>query len=319
MNRNILITGARGYLGGRLLADLRADKSLRVAGSTRGAPNSGHGLVHLDPLADAESVMAEALQGFDVIVHLSAANEIESARDPVRTLQTGAVGTLKLLRAAQTAGCRRFLFLSTIHVYGAPLEGHITEDTLPRPVHPYAICHRAAEDFVLSAHAKGEMEAGVLRLSNGIGAPAAADIDRWTLIGNDLCRQAMETGRIVLHSSGLQWRDFILLRDFVQAIQLLALVTKEDLGDGLFNLGGELPLRILDIAHAVAARAAIILGRDIMVEAPPPKPGENFPTLDYGIAKIKARGFRPSSRAALNDEIDATLRLCRAASENAAR
>ena len=256
--RRIFVTGARGYLGGRLVQDLAADSGFRVVGTTRKQPAPPQGwpsaadLIAWDPFALDEAAMAAALRGVDTVVHLAAPNEIESAANPVGSLESGSVASLKLLRAACAADCRRFVFLSTIHVYGNPLPERISESDAANPVHPYAIIHRAAEDFVRAAHAKGEIGGVVLRLSNGIGAPAWPDVDRWTLIGNDLCRQAVRSGRIVLRSSGLQRRDFILLRDFVQAIRLVIDAPGSALGEGLFNLGGRMPLRMLDIAEVVA-------------------------------------------------------------------
>lgn len=318
---SILVTGARGYLGGRLVADLSADPALTVLGTTRdesvrrpsGWPQRAD-LVHLDPVRQTEALIVERLRGIDVIVHLAAANELVSARDPEEALNSGSLATLRLLKAAQVAGCRRFIFLSTIHVYGSPLRGRIVETDLPKPVHPYSITHRSGEDWVLAAHAKKEIEGVVLRLSNGIGAPAWMEVDRWSLIGNDLCRQAVTDGVVTLKSSGMQWRDFILLRDFVQAVRLVAELPSSQLEDGLFNLGGRLPLRMIDVAQAVARRATALLGRQITVSAPVPVPGEAGEAIDYDIGKIAGKGFVPSPAHVLDDEIDRTLQLCQAAS-----
>lgn len=319
MARTVLITGARGYLGGRLVVGLSEDPEVRIVGTTRGAPAPPPGwpaacpLIHLDPLTQEETAIAAALRGVDTVVHLAAANEIVSAADPVEALMSTGVAGLKLLRAARSADCSRFIFLSTIHVYGSPLQGRITETDLPKPLHPYAIAHRTVEDFILAAHAKREIEGVVLRLSNGIGAPAWPTVDRWTLIGNDLCRQAIENGRVVLRSSGLQWRDFITLGDFVAAVRHMIGLRAERLGDGLFNLGGRLPLRMVDVARIVARRASALEGRDVAVEHAPPAPGESWPEIDYAIDRIAATGFVPSPPSALDAEIDATLSLCRAA------
>lgn len=313
----VLVTGARGYLGGRLVQALATD--MRVTGTSRGAASPPPGwpanarLLPLDPATQDEATLAAALKGQDAVMHLAAPNEIESAADPAGSLVSGGVATVKLLRAAIAAGCKRFVFLSTIHVYGAPLPGRIDEATPANPSHSYAVIHRTAEDFVRAAHARGEIEGVVLRLSNGIGAPAWPGVDRWTVIGNDLCRQAVETGRVVLRSSGLQWRDFILLPDFTRAVRHVLELPRPTLGDGVFNLGGRLPLRMLDVAELVAARSTALLGRDILVQRPEPAPGERYPTIDFVIDKLAATGFTPSPAAALADEIDATLRLCRAA------
>lgn len=313
----VLITGARGYLGGRLIQGLAVDPRIRVVGTSRnrtahpaGWPTNAQ-LICVDPSVEGEAAIAAALTGVDTVIHLAAPNEIESVEDPVGSLTTGAVGSLKLLRSARAASCRRFIFLSTIHVYGSPLKGKIIETDAANPVHPYAIVHRTAEDFLRAAQMKKEIEGVVLRLSNAIGAPAWPDVNRWSLIGNDLCRQAVTQGRIVLKSSGLQWRDFILVRDFVSAVRHMLDVPAQALGDGLFNLGGRLPLRIIDVAETVARRASALLGREIPVIRAPESPGESWEKIDFSIDRIAAAGFQPSPASDLDGEIDATLRLCR--------
>lgn len=316
--KTVLVTGARGYLGGRLVVDMAA-RGWSVIGTSRGhlLPPQGWPdvpLVGLDPLQQDEDDIVAMLRQVDSVVHLAAPNEILSTRDPVAAQMSGGVGGLKLLRAATKAGCRRFVFLSTIHVYGAPLCGRIVETDLPKPMHPYAINHRAMEDYVLLAQAKGDIEAMVLRLSNGIGAPAWGDVDRWTTVGNDLCRQAVETGRVVLHSSGRQWRDFIVLCDFVAAIRHVLTMERDKIGEGLFNLGGQLPLRMIDVALAVSRRAEVMLDHPVPVTHGAVT-GEDPSPIAYCIDRIAATGFTPSPASRLDDEIDATLALCRTAFE----
>ena len=218
------------------------------------------------------------------------------------------LGTLKLLQAAQRAGVERFIYLSTAHVYGAPLAGTITERSVPRPTHPYAITHRVAEDFVLAAHAQRALTGIVLRMSNSFGAPAHAGIDRWELIVNDLCRQAVAQKRLVLRSSGLQRRDFITLGDAGRAVDHVLHQPAAACGDGLFNLGGECTQSALELAERIAERCAITLGFQPAIQRPQPAANEIGNTLDYRIDKLKQTGFAP--RGGMDAEIDATLRLC---------
>jgi UDP-glucose 4-epimerase len=206
---------------------------------------------------------------------------------------------------------RRFIYFSTAHIYGAPLVGAISEQTVPRPIHPYAITHKVAEDFVLAALDQGKIDGIVLRLSNGFGAPVAAEVNRWTLVVNDLCRQAVSTGKLVLRSNGLQQRDFITLQDTARCVAHFIALPKADCGDGLFNLGGECSRSIYAITQMVAARCQVVLGFTPAIERIEPQPGEQGLELEYSIAKLKASGFSLHNR--YEDEIDATLVLCQKA------
>lgn len=313
MSGEILITGGLGYVGGRVARHLAQHTGLRLRLTSRRPPAANPGwLANGSVYAwDSGADPAPLLDGVDTVVHFAALNEIDSARDPLLALQVNGNDTVRLLLAAQQAGVRRFIYFSTAHVYGAPLAGHIDERVLARPVHPYAISHRVAEDFVLAAHDQRKIEGVVLRLSNGFGAPIAPEVNRWTLIANDLCRQAASTGKLVLKSSGLQRRDFVTLEDVARCVEHVIALPGAQLQDGLFNLGGECVLSMFELAEVVARRCEQVLGFRAPVERPAPAPGETAPDLRYAIDKLKATGFAPTG--SVEDEIDATLRLCQQA------
>jgi UDP-glucose 4-epimerase len=315
MTSRILVTGGLGYLGGSIAQALEAAGEFELLLGTRRPPADRPAWlkrampVWLD-LARPQDLDA-LCRNVHCVIHLAALNEIQSAADPSSALIVNGQGSLRVLDAACRQGVERFLYFSTAHVYGAPLAGRIDEGTLPRPSHPYAITHRVAEDFVLAAHQRGAISAAVLRLSNACGPPAHAQIDRWTLVANDFCRQAVTRGRIELMTSGQQARDFIPLGDVARAVLHLMAAPRAMLGDGLFNLGGENPLRIRALAERVAERCARLLGRRPVI-AVPGEPGEvAAPMLDYRIDKLKSTGFALSG--SLDLELDATLSFCQRA------
>jgi UDP-glucose 4-epimerase len=311
MSNVILVTGGLGYVGGRVARHL-ADSSgyhLKIA-SRRATPAPqwlGRGEVVQVDMLDHDS-LAAACEGVTRVVHFAALNEIDSAADPEQALVVNGQGTVKLLRAAIAAGVERFIYFSTAHVYASPLAGRLDETTLARPQHPYAITHRTAEDFVLAARDKREIQGIVVRLSNGFGAPERAEVNRWTLLVNDLCKQAVVDRKLVLRSSGIQLRDFVTLTDVGRAVQHLLTLPHEQCEDGLFNLGGETAVSILDIAQRIALRCKAVLGFEPELLRPAPQAGELAMPLDYRIDKLKQTGFSLTSN--IDEEIDGTLKIC---------
>lgn len=310
MNAKVLLTGGLGYVGGRVALALNEAGHVVRCGTRHAGlsapvwfPNMQ--MTHLD-WGSLES-LGLACQGVDCVVHLAAMNEVESATDPVGALEMNGVASLRLLEAAKAVGVRRFIYFSTAHVYGAPLQGDIDETTLPRPVHPYAITHKVAEDFVLAAHDRKQIEGVVIRLSNGFGAPVTPDVDRWTLLVNDLCRQAATTGELRLNSAGTQLRDFLTLGDVARAVDHLLRLDAGQLADGLFNLGSGKAMSILEMTERIAARWQVLTGRDIAIVRPVGD-GVLPPALNYHCEKLAATGFMLTSQ--VDREIDDTLQLC---------
>lgn len=313
MTQSILLTGGLGYVGGRVAEWLSGDPDFELFVSSR-TPASAllpewllrDHCIKLDILDDND--VKNACKNIDIVIHFAALNEIDSQKDPEKALLVNGLGTLKLLKAAETAGVTRFIYFSTAHIYRSPLEGLISETTLPRPVHPYAISHHTAEDFVLAAGRAGRLHGVVLRLSNSIGAPINAKVDRWSLIGNDLCRQAITTKEMHLKTSGMQERDFITLSDVARATGHMIQLDDEKIADGIFNLGGENSLSIIQLATKIQERCKLKFDFTPPIVRPEPQGGESFAPLKYSVEKLRATGF--SLQGNLEKEIDDTLLFC---------
>ena len=309
----LLITGGLGYLGGRIatyLRDLYPTLPIRLM-TRRYRPSAAWAtafqVLEGDVLDTAS--LQRALEGVNSIVHLAATNEIESERDQARALDVTCKGTLKLLQVGQEVGVRRFVYMSTLRVYDALTREPITEETLPRPSHPYAITHHTAEQFVTMAHGRGVLETLILRLSNGYGAPMDVGVDRWSLVFNDLCRQAAEHGRLVLASSGRPQRDFISLRDVGRAVHHFLSMPRDSWPDGLFNLGGECSMAILELANYIAQVYETRYGASLPITTGEGDSPNSWHPVRFSIDKLKATGFTPEHN--LEEEIGRTLALCK--------
>lgn len=135
----VLVTGAGGFIGGRLVEVLMQSQRFRpVPAVRRWASSARIGRHPVDPvmcdLLDSDQIRA-ALSGIDFVVHCAVG-------DAASTID----GTRNLLREAQLAGVRRVVHLSTIDVYG-PAEGAVSEDAaLVRTGRPYGDSKIEAEE-----------------------------------------------------------------------------------------------------------------------------------------------------------------------------
>jgi len=313
----ILIVGGLSYLGGRIAEYLKNNhpdvEVLLTSRDTRKvlpAWSKAFDVLRVD-LLDEETI-ADCMngRGIDAVIHLAALQEADSMRDPELALDVNVKGTYRLLKHARQQEIKRFVYISTIHVYGNVTGPVITEETPTRPHHPYASTHRAAEDVVNFFHRYHGVETLILRLSNGYGYPADRDIARWNLVFNDLCRQVVTTGKIVLKSSGRQYRNFVPIHDIARAIAHFLFKVSEPWGGGLYNLGGEEPMTILEVAEKIAAVYQRKYNKDrVEILAQPDASSKPVPPpAKYCIDKILCAGFL--LQGDMNREIIKTMELC---------
>ena len=267
-------------------------------------------VAHMDVRDRASIAACLGAKKFDIIIHLAAVNDIASLKDPGLALEVNTAGTYRLLECAKEKGVERFVYFSTIHVYGPELNGTLTEESPTRPVHPYALTHRAAEDFVNYFRHYHGMKTLIFRTSNGYGYPMDKDVDTWSLIFNGLCRQLMTEGKITLRSSGKQRRDFITLGDAAEAVRHFLFSIPDNWGGGLYNLGSGRSISVLDAARRIEQVYRDKYGKEpAELTAVPDKAGAPAPaSVDYRIDKIARAGFVP--KGDMTSEIEKTLEIC---------
>ena len=263
----ILITGGFGYLGGRIAEYLvKSGYDIRI-GTHRVDPIIPEVLskceVVLIDLLDKIS-LETACKNISIIIHAAALNASECQQEPENALLINGLGTLKLLRAAEKEKVKKFLYLSTAHVYGAPLQGNIDETSLPDPSHPYSITHQTAENFVLESHRRGTLSGIVCRLTNAVGCPVNSDANCWMLVVNDVCKQTVEFNRIVLHSNKLVERDYVPISSVCSSIGFL--LNSNILFVGIVNISSGITQTLLDLTILISERAEKILDLNPTVE-----------------------------------------------------
>jgi UDP-glucose 4-epimerase len=309
MRKNILITGGLGYIGSSLSNYFIENNNYNVYITSRRQKELPEILkksnVILLDVNGSEQELHDKLKGIDIIIHLAALNENDSISNPELAIHVNVTGTLKILKAAIVVGVKKIIYFSTAHVYSSPLESHLTEEKCTFPTHPYAITHRAAEDFLLSAHKQKKIEVLVIRLSNALGAPIHKSIDRWTLLVNDLCKQIAETNKIVLRSSGVQVRNFITLKDVCRAILHLLEIKEVDFDYPVYNLGGPNTLSVNQVTEIISLICEKKYGYRPEIQKADIK--ENVVELVYDSSKIANTGFEWENNIEL--EIEETLTI----------
>lgn len=305
--KKILITGGTGFMGGRLARKLASEHEVYI--SSRKSLDRRVLRLYGDVISVDHKTLFEPeyFPAVDTVIHLAALNEWDSVKYPSDAIRVNVDETRIILENSIHRGVERFMYFSTAHIYGSPLIGRITEVSLPRPLHPYAITHRAAEDYVVAAAMQNKINGIVLRLSNSFGAPVSADVNRWTLLANDLCRQAVEKGKMILHSNGCQYRDFICLDDVEEIISSI-LERRNPLEHIIYNLGSGISVRVIDMARIIESLCITVLKKTVPVELPDQAMETKEPGLEFSIDRLLGEGFR--IRNDVNLELERLLQFC---------
>jgi nucleoside-diphosphate-sugar epimerase len=142
----VALTGATGFIGRYLLSELpKRGYRLRVLLRRPSTVPLDSASAVIGDLARAQN-MSEALVGVDAVIHSAGIAHAMSGvpEDDYRLLNTEA--TIRLAQAAQRAGARRFVFLSSIRAQCGPVEEEVqTEDRDPKPTDAYGRSKLAAE------------------------------------------------------------------------------------------------------------------------------------------------------------------------------
>lgn len=296
-----LITGGAGFIGSHLAKALVArGQHVRVLDDfSAGNPQN------LLPLRDQISliqgnicdmqVVLQACKGADYVLHHAALVSVpQSVAYPRETLQTNIQGTACVLEAARQCGVRRLVFASSCAVYGDAGQTPLAETAPQNPLSPYALSKQAGMALCRLYTKVYGLDTVSLVYFNVFGDGQNASSPYAAVIAHFLQEAANGRG-LTICGDGLQSRDFVHVRDVVQANLLAA--QKGKAGE-IYNVGSGRSISVLQLADIIEKISGLRAERTFL----PARRGDiRFSAADIG--KIRALGFAPSS------SLEADLRM----------
>lgn len=174
----ILITGATGQVGRELCAQLRACGANLLA--TDLDPGVEPGIVACDLTAQDQISQLFRSQPVAVIIHLAGILPSAFLADPLRGIEVNVTASCRLLREAVEQGVKRFVFASSMSVYGStPRAQPVREEDPLAPDDPYAACKCAVEAAGEALRKKGDIEFVALRIARVVGRGARNTSSPW--------------------------------------------------------------------------------------------------------------------------------------------
>lgn len=243
----VLITGGTGYIG-QYLVQLLQSQEYEVCITSRKPHDYINGVLNRQMELMDESTIEGICKEIDIVVHLANIDERLIKNDSRSALLMNSYATRKLYEDAQKNNVKKFIYLSTFHIYGRNT-GEIDENTLPSPKTDYGLTHLFAEQYLYSM-VNDACKVDVIRLTNGIGLPLNG-ADKWYLVLNDFCKMVYINQKIEMKSNGLPLRDFVVIKDVVKAIKIL--IDQETIQESfnIYNISAEKTYSIREIAFKV--------------------------------------------------------------------
>jgi len=254
-----LVTGGAGFIGAHL---------------TRELVSLGHQVIVLDDLSGgfAENVPPQsklvvgsivdhdlveklfAEHKFDYCYHL-AAYAAEGLSHFIRRFNytNNLIGSVNLINACVKHEVKRFVFTSSIAVYGVG-ELPLRESNTAHPEDPYGIAKLAVEMDLAAAKSMFGLESTIFRPHNVYGEFQNLG-DRYRNVVGIFMNQIMQKAPLSVFGDGLQTRAFSYVGDIVPAIARC--VTMESTKGQVFNVGGDHVYSVKQLAETLLTLAKV--------------------------------------------------------------
>ena len=269
MTKRALITGGAGFIGNHIARqlleagwDVVCYDDLSV-GRVEYVPEGAELVV--GDIRDEEK-LKEAMKGCSHVYHLAARVSIRKAVESfVEDSEVNTLGTLIAFRAARDAGVKRFLYASSMAVYGEAVYTPQDESHPINPTSPYGVSKYASERYLLVMGKQWGVEPVICRYFNTYGPRQTPS--PYVGVITIFCRRLFAGEKPQIFGSGEQVRDFIHVEDIASGS--IAAMEKAP-GGSVINLGTGIGTSVNRVAKLLIER----INPSIEPEHLPPVPGE---------------------------------------------
>ncbi|HZW04154.1 MAG TPA: SDR family NAD(P)-dependent oxidoreductase [Anaerolineaceae bacterium] len=264
--KQVLITGAGGFIGSQLTEELVA-RGAAVRAFVRYNSRGDTGLLKLSPpevvsqvhivagdLRDSEAVR-RAVQGADIVFHLGALISIPySYVHPREVADTNIMGTFNVLAACLDAGVERLVHTSTSEVYGTARHVPIDEEHPLQGQSPYSASKIGADKLAEAYYRSFDLPVVTIRPFNTYGPRQSARAVIPTIITQALTQDTVHLGSTET------------LRDFTYVTDTIAGFLRGGQAPGVdgktYNLGVGREVTIASLAETIIG----LVGRPVAIE-----------------------------------------------------
>ena len=228
-----LVTGAAGFIGAALAKRLveEGHQVVTIDNLTTGLRENVPEGVEFIYGNTYDTTIIEKLGSykFECIYHMAGqSGGVTCWDDPVYDLNSNVTATLLLLDYAVKSGCKKFIYASTMSVYGDENACPVKEDDALKPKTFYAVGKLASEHYMRIYSAEYGIKCTALRFNNTYGPGQNMDNLRQGMASIFLA-YAIRDKHIPVMGAAKRYRDFVYIDDQVEACIMAANGTEQEL------------------------------------------------------------------------------------------